>query len=61
VLGLVNPESFNACFIKWMTESINGVDGKTLSFDGKSVRSTGKIRNYKNPLHIVNAQIGELG
>jgi predicted transposase YbfD/YdcC len=36
-------------------------EGKTLSFDGKTVRSTAKMQNYKNPLHIVSAQIAELG
>jgi len=61
VLGLIKPESFNTCFIKWVTESVNDVGGKTLSFDGKTVRSTGKMKKYKNPLHIVSAQIAELG
>jgi hypothetical protein len=35
--------------------------GLTLSFDGKTVRSTAKMKAYKNPLHIVNAQIANLG
>ena len=61
VLGLIKPESFSACFTKWVMAGVNGMDGKTLSFDGKTVRSTAKMKNYKNPLHIVSAQIAELG
>jgi predicted transposase YbfD/YdcC len=61
VLGLIKPESFNACFTKWVMESVNGIEGKTLSFDGKTVRSTAKMKCYKNPLHIVSTQIAELG
>lgn len=34
---------------------------KTLSFDGKTVRSTAKMDRYTSPLHIISAQIGELG
>jgi hypothetical protein len=34
---------------------------KTISFDGKTVCSISKMKNYDKPLHIVSAQIGELG
>lgn len=61
VLGLIKPESFSACFTKWVMDSINSVEGKTLSFDGKTVCSTAKMKKYRNPLHIVSAQIAELG
>ena len=33
----------------------------TISFDGKVIRSTGKMEKYKSPLHIVSAHIAELG
>jgi hypothetical protein len=59
VLGLIKPESFSNSFSKWLMESVNGVDGKTLSFDGKTLRATAKIKCYKNPLHIVSAQIAD--
>jgi hypothetical protein len=42
-------------------DSIESVAGKTASYDGKAVRSTGKMKKYKNPLHIVSAQIAEYG
>ena len=33
----------------------------TIAIDGKEIRSTGKMKKYDSPLHIVSAQIGELG
>ncbi len=35
--------------------------GLTLSVDGKTVRSTEKMSSYTSPMHIVSAQIAELG
>jgi predicted transposase YbfD/YdcC len=39
----------------------NGTEGYTLSFDGKTIRSTGKMDSYANPLHIISAHLAELG
>lgn len=62
VLGLIKPESFNECFAKWVMDSVkDDMKNATLSFDGKTVRSTAKMKKYKNPLHIVSAQIAEYG
>lgn len=36
------------------------LDGPTLSLDGKTIRSTGRMDSYESPLHIVSAQISEL-
>jgi len=60
VLGLICPESFNACFTKWVLGSVK-IHGSTLSLDGKTVCSTAKMKRYKNPLHIVSAQLAEYG
>jgi len=60
VLGLIRPESFSACFTKWVLNSVK-VRGATLSLDGKTVCSTAKMKRYQNPLHIVSAQLAELG
>jgi predicted transposase YbfD/YdcC len=61
VLGLIKPKSFSECFTNWVSELVGEVSDKTISFDGKTVRSTAKMKGYKNPLHIVSAQIAELG
>ena len=62
LLKLIVPESFNRCFIKWVSSLLpKGVEGYTLSLDGKTIRSTGKMSKYDSPLHIVSAHIAELG
>lgn len=62
LLKMVKPESLNQCFIRWV-QTMTAADGagKTLSFDGKTIRSTGAMARYAQPLHIISAHIGELG
>ena len=69
LLKMVKPESLSACFTRWVhgfmpeyeEEKEHGGRDMTVSFDGKTVRSTGKMKAYKSPLHIVSAQLAELG
>jgi predicted transposase YbfD/YdcC len=61
ILGMIKPKSFNKCFTNWVMDSVKTIKGTTVSLDGKTVRSTGKMKKYKNPLHIVSAQISEYG
>lgn len=35
--------------------------GVSLSLDGKTICSAGKMSSYENPLHIANAQLYEMG
>ena len=62
LLKIIKPESLNRCFIRWV-ESIlpPKMEGSTISLDGKTICSTGKMERYENPLHIVSAQIAQLG
>lgn len=62
LLKLIKPESLNRCFQNWVSETV-GKELKeyTLALDGKTVRSTEKIKKYKSSLHIISAQIAELG
>jgi predicted transposase YbfD/YdcC len=62
LLKLIKPDSLNRCFIRWAQTFIPEVAaGVTISFDGKTVRSTGKMGSYDSPLHIISAQLAELG
>ena len=62
LLKIVEPKSLNECFSKWVQSFLpEGVKNFTVSFDGKTIRATCKMEKYKNPLHIVSAQIAELG
>jgi predicted transposase YbfD/YdcC len=62
LLKMIKPKSLNQCFIKWAQSFLpERTKGLTLSFDGKTIRSTGKMDKYASPLHIVSAHIAELG
>jgi len=62
LLKLIKPKSLNQCFINWVQSLIpETLEGFTLSFDGKTIRSTGKMEKYNSPMHIVSAHIAELG
>ncbi len=62
LLKLAEPESLNLCFMNWVCSILpENMDNLTISLDGKTIRSTGQIESYKSPLHIVSAQISELG
>jgi predicted transposase YbfD/YdcC len=62
LLKIIKPSSLNQCFINWVQSLIpETLKDFTLSLDGKTVRSTGKMKKYDSPMHIVSAQIAELG
>ena len=44
LLKIIKPKSLNQCFMRWTQSFLpDGMKGLTLSFDGKTTRSTGKI------------------
>ena len=62
LLKLINPSSLNDCFINWAQTFVPEKTSKlTISFDGKTICSTGKMYKYISPLHVVSAQLCELG
>ncbi len=62
LIKIIEPKSLNECFTDWTKAVVSeSIKDKTISFDGKTIRSTTKIEKYKNPLHIVSAQIAEYG
>ena len=59
---MVKPESLNKCLIKWAASILpEDRENLTIALDGKTIRSTGKMEEYDSPLHIISAQISELG
>lgn len=59
---MVKPESLNKCFANWVYSVMpEKAENLTISLDGKTVRSTTGMDNYTQPLHIISAQISELG
>lgn len=62
LLKLIDPDSLRECFTKWVQSILpEKKKGLTLSVDGKSIRSTGRMSRCRSPLHIVSAQVSELG
>lgn len=62
ILKIIKPESLNKCFENWVRSVMpEKADKLTISLDGKTVRSTGKMEKYESPLHIISAQVSEMG
>ena len=62
VLKMVKPESLNQCLSRWVRQILpEEREGLTLAVDGKTVRSTEGKKGYQRPLHIISAQLSELG
>ena len=62
LLKIVEPKSMSECFTNWVMSLLpQDMEGYTVSFDGKTVCSTSRMERYENLLHIVSAQISELG
>jgi len=62
LLNLIKPQSLNQCFSNWVQSFLPDKMAKgTISFDGKTIRSTGKMDKYDSPMHIVSAHLAELG
>lgn len=62
LLKLIRPESLNRCFTDWVYSFMpQNAETLTISLDGKTICSTTKMDSCKSPLHIISAQISELG
>ena len=62
LLKLVKPASLNKCLMKWAAGILPEERQRlTISMDGKTICSTGKMKSYDSPLHIISAQLCELG
>lgn len=62
MLKLIKPESLNKCFENWVRSVMPSKAKKlTISLDGKTVRSTTGMKKYESPLHIISAQLCEIG
>lgn len=62
LLHFVRPESLNRCFVDWVYSFMpEKSKDMTISLDGKTICSTIKMEKIESPLHIISAQISELG
>lgn len=59
VISRLNPEEFQACFLRWMKGLSGATGGRLVALDGKTIRrSMDSARNQK-PLHVVSAWVAE--
>ena len=77
LLALIKPESLNRCMMRFVQgvcpELIAELEKEherqnrkkrrpvTVAIDGKTIRSTARMKRYDSPLHIVSAYASELG
>ena len=62
LLKMVKPDTLNQCLMKWAAQYLPADRSKTtISLDGKTIRSTTGMKNIESPMHIISAQICELG
>lgn len=62
LLKMVKTDTLNRCLMKWAAQFLPEDRSKTtISMDGKTIRSTTGMKNMSSPLHIISAQICELG
>ena len=62
LLKMVKTDTLNQCLMKWAAQFLpEGRGSTTVSMDGKTIRSTVGKKGHDTPLHIISAQICELG
>lgn len=62
LLKMVKTDTLNQCLMKWAAQFLpEDRSQTTISLDGKTIRSTTGMKNMDSPLHIISAQICEMG
>lgn len=62
LLKMVKHDTLNQCMMKWASQFLpENRSGTIISLDGKTIRSTVGKKNMDSPLHIISAQICEIG
>jgi len=62
LLKIIKPESLNKCFAKWVySVMLEKAENLTISLDGKTICATNRMESYDSLLHIISAQVLELG
>ena len=61
LVGMIDGEELNKIFMDIFQKLVNGLTGKTVAIDGKTIRSTANMKDYKSPLHIASAFVVQHG
>ena len=60
-MGMINPVTLQKCFIAWMKDCCQLLDGEVIAIDGKTVRGSYDKGKDKKAIHMVNAFATENG
>jgi predicted transposase YbfD/YdcC/predicted DNA-binding protein (UPF0251 family) len=55
VFAMLDPEAFEACFLKWITDLATASAGRLIAIDGKTIRRSLDAANGKAAIHMVSA------
>jgi predicted transposase YbfD/YdcC len=61
VFMLIDPDAFEACFVRWAQSLMGKVEREVVAIDGKTVRRSGSRRHEHGPLHLVSAWASDQG
>ena len=61
ILCIIDSSQLEQAFRSWVQWIIFDLEGKTVSFDGKTIKTTCNMKQYEQPIHIVSAHVSEVG
>lgn len=61
IMSIIDNTQLEDAFRAWVQWIIFDLEGKTVSFDGKTVRTTCNMKKYKQPVHIISAHVSDCG
>lgn len=61
ILCIIDSSQLEQAFRAWVQWIVFDLEGKTVSFDGKTIKTTCNMKQYEQPIHIVSAHVSEVG
>ncbi len=55
IISRIEPESFHACFINWMSAVHSLTDGQVVAIDGKTLRGSYNRNDRTSTIHMISA------
>jgi len=59
IFAMIDPPSFERCFMNWTTALVKSADGLFVAVDGKTLRRSWKRAWSKTPVHLVSAFVSK--
>lgn len=61
IMNIIDNTQLEEAFRAWTQWIVYDLQGKTVSFDGKTIKTTCNMKQYLQPVHIISAHVSELG